>query len=45
MEVKPDTDEQAVVPDAPFENQAAAFPGSNVTRSGRISKPPEKLDI
>ena len=40
IEVKPDTDEQAVVQDAPFENQAAAFPGSYVTRSGRISKPP-----
>ena len=44
-EVKPDTDEQAVVQAAPFENQAAALPGSYVTRSGRISKPPERLDI
>ena len=45
IEVKPDTDEQAVVQDAPFENQAAALPGSYVTRSGRISKPPERLDL
>ena len=54
MEVKPNTDEETVVKAAtnptvaisvPFENQAAAHPGSYVTRSGRISKPPERLDI
>ena len=45
IEVKPDTDEQAVVQDAPFENKAAALPGSYLTWSDRISKPPERLDI
>ena len=54
IEVKRDTDEETVVQAAtnptvaisvPFENRAAALPGSYVTRSGRISKPPERLDI
>jgi len=54
IEVEPDTDEQTMLqaatkPTAAIsfspENQAAALPGSYVTRSGRISKPPERLDI
>ena len=54
IEVKSNTDEETVVQAAtnpnvansvPFENQAAALPGSYVTRSGRISKVPERLYI
>ena len=54
IEVEPDTVEQTVVQgttnptvaiSAPAENQATALPGSYVTRSGRISKPPERLDM
>jgi len=55
IEVEPDADEQTVVQaatnptieiSAPPENQATALPDScYVTRSGRISKPPERLDI
>ena len=54
IEVKPDTDEQTVVQadtnptvaiSVPLENQATTLPGSYVTRSGRIIKPPERLDI
>ena len=52
--VKPNTDEETVVQAAtnptvaisvPLENQATALPGSDVIRSGRIIKPPERLDI
>jgi len=54
IEVEPDTDEQTVVETAtnptvaisvPSENQATTLPGSYVTRSGRISKALERLDM
>jgi len=54
IEVEPDTDEQTVVQAAtnpnvaisvPLESQATTFPDSSVTLSGRISKPPERMDM
>lgn len=54
IEIEPDKDEQTVVQAAtnstvaisvPLENQAAVLPDSYVTRSGKISKPPERLDM
>ena len=53
IEIKPDTDEQPVVQAATNptvvsvhpEYQTAALPDGYVTWSGRISKPPERLDI
>ena len=51
LEVEPDTVEQTlatnptVATSVPSENQATALPGSYVTRSSRISKPPERVDM
>ena len=53
IEIKPDTDEQTVEQAAtnptvaisvPPEYQAPALPDGYLSRSGRISKPPERLD-
>ena len=52
--IEPDTDEQTVLQTptnptgtilVPSEIQASALQGSHVIRNGRISKPPERLDM